>query len=383
MVTEMDQAASPRKSYIAGLDGIRALAIGLVLFSHSVIYDEFTSLHLIGFGAGYAGVAVFFVLSGYLITTLLLREEEQTGGISLRYFYLRRALRLFPALWLYLLVVGAIWLAGWLPQVPWHDFVSSLFYVRNFVGHGRETAHLWSLSLEEQFYFLWPLVMMGLPGRNRVRLGIALIGIVGVTFWRIYAARTGLASAGALYIRSDFRFDAPLFGCALALVMRTCPSAICWVNSTGRRSALLALAGVGGLGAWIGLRIDQAMFPGTDGIVVCLLSSVLVLSQVGSQNSGSGWLAWRPLVLIGQISYGVYLWQQLFLGPQIPAFEAIRTFPIGLAATFVVAAVSYYFLERPLLRLKEMRYYKTRGEEKNASSEALLQTRSSTPARVS
>ena len=97
MRVETGKAELPGSAYIPGLDGIRAMAIGLVLFSHSVIYEEFTQFCQIGLAAGYAGVAVFFVLSGYLITTLLLREEDRTDGISLSLFYLRRALRLFPA----------------------------------------------------------------------------------------------------------------------------------------------------------------------------------------------------------------------------------------------------------------------------------------------
>ena len=223
MGIEAAEPALPRTGYIAGLDGIRALAIGLVLFSHSVIFGEFTRLHLVGLGGGYAGVAVFFVLSGYLITTLLLREEERTGSISLGLFYMRRALRLFPALWLYLLVVGAIWLAGGLPNHPWHSFVSSFFYIRNLVGRGHETDHLWSLSIEEQFYLIWPLVLLCLPRRNFARLILALAGLAGVTAWRIYAARAGLTSPGTLYIRSDFRFDAPLFGCACAVAAGCAP----------------------------------------------------------------------------------------------------------------------------------------------------------------
>ena len=131
--------------HIPGLDGIRALALGLVLFSHHVIYDRFT--HLRPFAvAGFIGVGVFFVLSGYLITTILLREEERTGSISLRLFYLRRALRLFPALWLYLLVIGLIWLSGGLPDHPWHSLVSSRMvlaivstYMRSSLREERQT----------------------------------------------------------------------------------------------------------------------------------------------------------------------------------------------------------------------------------------------------
>ncbi len=338
--------------HVPGLDGIRAFAICLVLLSHSVIFGQFSSLRLVGLGGGYVGVAVFFVMSGYLITTLLLKEEDRTGGISLRAFYLRRALRLFPALWLYLLVVGAFCLAGQLPNHPWHSFVASLLYVRNFIGRGNETDHLWSLSIEEQFYLLWPVILVYLARRNSTRLGVALSGIAAVTAWRLLAANAGLASAGALYIRSDFRFDAPLFGCALALAIKVAPQLVNWSNSTPLRSSLLAAAGATGLIVWVVFRLGEKVYPGSGDTFVYLLSLMLLLSQVGVRRS-PGWFAWGPLVKLGQISYGVYLWQQFFLGPRVAPFYTVRTFPIGLLATLAVAATSYWLLERPLLRLKD------------------------------
>jgi peptidoglycan/LPS O-acetylase OafA/YrhL len=377
----MSVAVASRESlpegHIPGLDGIRALAIGLVLFSHSVIYDSFARLAPIGLVAGYAGVAVFFVLSGFLITNILLREEERTGYITLRLFYLRRALRLFPALWLYLLVVSLIWLSGKLPHHPWHSFVSSLFYFRNLVGRGHETDHLWSLSIEEQFYLLWPLVLVVLPQQNRLRLFIGIGVLNMVTWWRVFAAGTGAVPAGALYIRSDFRFDAPLFGCVLALVLRLAPRLVSWSNGTALRSRLLALIGTAGLGAWVGLRLGRFVYPGTDATIVCLLGVMLVLSQIGVRGQVSGWFTWRPVVLLGQISYGIYLWQQLFLGPQTAGFQSIRAFPIGLLATFAVATASYTFLERPLLRLKDQKFHKSLADIGSplASSTPAAQTR--------
>ncbi len=199
MSAEEGCPALPSRGYIPGLDGIRALAVGLVLFEHSVVFDQFSHLYSVGLNAGHTGVALFFVLSGYLITTLLLREEQRTSFISLRLFYIRRALRLFPVLWVYLFVVALFTLAGWLPHNPWHSFVSSLFYFRNVVGRGHETDQLWSLSIEEQFYILWPLVLIGLPKRNRARLVVAMGVLICITLWRIYAAKTGLASVGALF----------------------------------------------------------------------------------------------------------------------------------------------------------------------------------------
>ena len=344
----------PCRGHIPGLDGIRGLAVSLVLLSHSVIYGELGHLSFVGPDAGYTGVAIFFVLSGYLITTLLLREEQRTGFISLRLFYIRRGLRLFPALWLYLSVVAVIILAGWLPHNPWHSFVSSLFYVRNLVGRGHETQHLWSLSIEEQFYILWPLILVGLPRRDRARLAVALGALVGVTLWRIYAARTGLASVGALYIRSDFRFDAPLFGCVIALAERVVPQTVVRANRTPLRSDVMTAVGIVGLAVWNGMRLGEVVYPGTSATVSCLIGVVLVLSQTGERGHVSNWLTWQPLVALGQVSYGVYVWQQLFLGPPAPGFENIRTFPLGLLATFAVAFASYWYLEKPFLKLKDL-----------------------------
>ena len=256
-----------------------------------------------------------------------------------------------------MLVVSLIWFSGLLPHHPWHSFASSLLYVRNLVGRGHETDHLWSLAIEEQFYLLWPLVLVGLPGRNRVRLVFALGTLVSVTLWRVFAARAGLVSAGALYIRSDFRFDGPLFGCALALALRVAPRAVTWSNSTALRSGLLAVAGVAGITAWVGLRLNYKVYPGTDTTVVYLLGLMLVLSQIGARGRGSDWLAWRPLVMMGQVSYGIYLWQQLFLGPETQGFQTIRAFPVGLFASFAVAATSYWCLEKPILRLKDRKFH--------------------------
>jgi peptidoglycan/LPS O-acetylase OafA/YrhL len=340
--------------HVAGLDGVRGLAILLVLGSHSVIYTNAGGLTPNGLAAGSAGVAVFFVLSGYLITTLLLREEERDGSIQLTSFYARRALRLFPALWLYLLVVFGFWLAGRLPEHPWHSFVTSLFYVRNLVGRGHETDHLWSLAIEEQFYLLWPVFLCSVPARHRTRFWIVTGALLAVTLWRIAAAHYGLASPGALYIRTDFRGDAPLFGCAIALGLRAFPETARWLQSTCQ-SGLFSFLGVAGLAAWIGLRLGDDVIAGLDLTIVGLIGSAMVLSQAGSPSRVSRWLAWRPLTMLGQISYGVYLWQQLFLGPST-ALAFVRVFPIGLLLTLTVATLSFWCLERPLLRFKERRF---------------------------
>lgn len=353
------QIESTSNAYIPGLDGIRAMAICLVLFSHSVIYDQFSFLRTVGTHAGSTGVTVFFVLSGFLITTLLLREEDRYGCFSLRLFYMRRGLRLFPALWLFLLVVWVIWVNGYLPDHPWHSFVSSLLYVRNLVGRGHETAHLWSLSIEEQFYFLWPMVLLMTPKMNRTRLFIVLILIASVTAWRSYAIENNSAGIGALYMRTDFRLDAPLFGCALAILLQVAPKSVSWLNSTPVGSGVLALLGTAGIVSFLCFDLWNLLYKGLGSTVICIFGLLLIVSQLGVQSACSRVFSLRPFVLVGQISYGLYLWQQLFLGPLSTGFTAFRTFPFGLVTTFFVAAGSYWLLELPLIRLKDRRFHRT------------------------
>jgi peptidoglycan/LPS O-acetylase OafA/YrhL len=360
-VTEVTSAARPCElpllmTHVPGLDGIRGLAIALVLFSHSVIYDEFTAFRSAGLAAGSAGVTLFFVLSGFLITTLVMQEEDRTGAISLGRFYLRRSFRLFPALWLYLLVVFVIWACDALPHHPWYSFVTSLLYIRNIVGRGHETAHLWSLSIEEQFYIVWPIVFLATPSRNGVRLTIAICGILLVSLWRTYAANTMIVPVGTLYMRTDFRIDAPLFGCALALVRRLRPRPAAWLTSTRLGSNLLAVISLGGLAIFLLFGVGHRVMPGIDSTMVCLLGIIMVMSQIGTQGICARCLTWRPLVWLGQISYGVYLWQQLFLGPPISGLERFRSFPLGLFTTIVVALLSFHLIERPFNRFKNHRF---------------------------
>ncbi len=174
------------------------------------------------------------------------------------------------------------------------------------------------------------------------------------------------------FLRSDFRFDSPLFGCVLALALQVLPKTILWTNRTPERSDVMTVIGLVGLAVWIGMRQDELVYPGTAATVSCLLGVVLVLSQTGEQGRVSKWLTWAPLVAIGQVSYGVYIWHQLFVGPRTPGFESIRTFPISLVATLFVAVVSYWCLERPIVKLKD-RYFHTSSERRSAvSTEPML-----------
>lgn len=355
----MREKLKPKKpSYIAALDGIRAIALLLVLFSHSVIFDQFIWLHNIGVELGSLGVCIFFVLSGYLITRSLIQEEEKTGSISLKFFYIRRALRLLPALWIYILVVWILWIRGLLPGNPWHSFVTSLLYIRNLIGHGDATNHIWSLSVEEQFYFLWPLAIIPFPQQNIRRLFIAIIVISIVVVWRYYALTNHLASYGDVYIRTDFRFDSPLIGCAIALLENIQPKVFVLFNFSPFRSDIWLFTGIILLIHWIMYDLQSGNILGINSTVTSLIAGIIIISQIVNHNSfAKRFLTLLPLVLIGKISYGVYLWQGLFLGFQAGSLGFLRKFPIDIILSFSSAVISYYLIEKPLLKIKDKNFH--------------------------
>jgi peptidoglycan/LPS O-acetylase OafA/YrhL len=355
MSSQYNLTIKPQKlNYIPALDGIRAIALLLVLFSHSVIFDQFTSFRSVGLELGYAGVSIFFVLSGYLITRLLIQEEEKTGSISLNLFYIRRAFRLLPALWLYLLVVWVLWVKGLLPGNPWYSFITSLFYIRNLIGHGDVTNHLWSLSIEEQFYLLWPILLVIFPQQNYRRFFIILGITCIVVIWRCYAITNNLATYGNIYIRTDFRFDSPLIGCALALLERIRPRLFKQFNYSPFRSDLWLLIGVIMLIVWIKIQLQIGNIWGINSTVTSLIGGIIIISQIINNNSISKQcLTIPPLILMGKISYSVYLWQGLFLGYQSEPLGFMRKFPIGLILSFFSALISYILLEKPLLKIKD------------------------------
>ena len=167
-------------SRIASLDGIRGISILMVLVAHlsGTKNFPFTELmHQIG-DLGNLGVRVFFVISGFLITSLLLHEVKKTGTISLKGFYLRRTFRIFPAFYAYIAIMGVAWALGWIPLRA-ADVIHASTYTVNY-AHGRSwyIGHIWSLSVEEQFYLLWPAALLLLPRGEGTRRGAAIVAII-------------------------------------------------------------------------------------------------------------------------------------------------------------------------------------------------------------
>lgn len=323
--------------HLTGLDGIRAVAIGLVLLAH---YGPAAALPAWTICEGPFGVTVFFVLSGYLITTLLLREEHANGRISLRLFYARRALRILPPAYVYLAVVAVLILVGVFPP-DWESVAGAAFFYRSFlpIDKGVEPAgHFWSLSIEEQFYFVWPLALVLTSTSTRLLLAGF---VVSVPLWRsgLSLWLTGTPYGGP---PGEFHYDALMAGCLMALLEDAgCP---------------LPRRGFWGLVALAVLIASFADVVKTSAVPTLLptlrYGCVAVVIAVAVRNPAGLWarlFELPPLAWMGRLSYSLYIWQQLFapeIGLDWPWF-------VGLPLTFLAASGSYYLLEKPLNELRK------------------------------
>ncbi len=358
-------AHAPRRFYQPELDGLRFYAFLGVFVFHILpeLRTFYTDLHLpltslwLGIArSGACGVDLFFALSAFLITSLLLRERQQTGGISLRFFYVRRILRIWP---LYFVVLAlAVVLAHTVPSqtLPWYHLVGSLLFVGNWVTAAFSRpksvgAPLWTVSIEEQFYLVWPALMKTLGRRGMIIA--AVVTFLLATLNQIGVVLTGLSSR-YIYYGSTSRSASLALGVLLALFADHLPAL------TRRMRWLLLTAGLVGWIAASGWLIDQ---PGpldmraVLGRLVASLGAVAILyAGLGSRSRlvTSDWVVW-----LGKISYGLYLLH--FVGILIMVellcprwgWPLLATRALGLLITVPLAWASYRWIESPFLRWKD------------------------------
>ncbi len=322
------------------------------MLSHGFLLTGGTSrpVRAVGYIAGHLGglgVALFFAISGYLITTLLLEEADRLAGVSLRGFYVRRAFRILPAAYLYLIVLAIIDVCGWLGEsLRRGELASAAFFYSNYwPARSWYTAHFWSLSMEEHFYLLWPVLLAGLGARRSLIPAGALLFASAV--WRPWSLAHMSLSYPALQ-RTDTRLDAFLYAGLPAILLHgpyRLPLLRVLTASWFRASSVLALAA-----AWAWMVAGSALSTGTL-VESALLPAILVSVIYSPPSRIFRMLEWAPLRWVGRISYGLYLWQQLFFTPQPSASlsVAIETFLPSLILTFAAATMSYYLLERPLM----------------------------------
>jgi len=385
-----------RVPYLPGLDGLRAVAVVAVMVYHA------NSTWL---SAGFLGVEVFFVISGYLITLLLIAEKERTGGVRLGQFWFRRARRLLPAL--FLMMVGLVIYMALFDRRPMGqtrgDLLAGTFYVSNWfqvwVGHSYTAAeafaplrHLWSLAVEEQFYLLWPLIMMLILRFRRdklprvaiwlVAISVGLAAIVAAMYisGTVYIgvdSTTGAPSCGpreshgyvtlfgrcinvneTMYIGTITRAGGLMLGAAFAMVWRPIAIMRSPMRHRGRRIDLIALASLAGLALLMNklyllnkhdLSYDTWLFRG--GFIATGVCSIGVIAAATHRRSWIGRLMGiAPLRWVGTRSYGLYLYHwpiyQVLRDPGQPL--QLRQFVIAMLITVPITELSYRFVELPI-----------------------------------
>ncbi len=382
-----------RLPYLPGLDGLRALAVVAVLLYHA---------GLPWIPGGFLGVEVFFVISGYLITSLLLAEWHGRGRIDLKAFWLGRARRLLPALYLVLaatLAFAVLFLPDEVARLR-GDAIAAFGYVTNWylvfgqesyfetVGRPSLLQHLWSLAIEEQFYVLWPLLFfvgLGTKVARWRRRGVLIAVLAGAAASALLMAilyQPGV-DPSRIYYGTDTRAAGLLIGVALAFVWE--PGRFFTQNHlrqafghrTGRWPAplLLDVLGLGALGGlvWFCLRLDETQpFLFRGGFALVALATAVVIAVVVHPRAylGPGLLGWRPLRWIGLRSYGIYLWHWpvfMVTRPQLDVpLDGLPLLALRLAATVVLADLSYRFVETPIRRGALKRAWRALREARGA-----------------
>ena len=355
--------------YMPGLDGLRALAVVAVIAYHSEIESV---------PGGFLGVEIFFVISGYLITALLLEEFNLNSAINLRQFWGRRARRLLPALLLY--IGGAVAFAYSMADdvVPTKgEVLSTLGYVYNWFGIFQEISytdvferknffhHLWSLAVEEQFYLLWPILLLCLQRyiSRRITISLLVLGIMSSAFlmWTMYQP---FEDPLRVYYGTDTRASGLLIGALLAYIWRPWNAEKSELFPKGKDALLPVGLGALGILIWANMHYTLLM-PDADqlfrgGFLITSIVTAVVIACVVTPNSNlNSILGLAPFVWVGKRSYGLYLWHW-------PVFQLTRErvdvdingwelFAVRMFVTLVLVEISYQCIERPIRERRMMR----------------------------
>lgn len=342
-----------RLGYLSCLDGLRGFAVLVVIAFHANV--PFLQ-------GGLIGVDIFFVLSGFLITALLIQEWEQYGKINFKNFYIRRALRLLPALVALLFIYVIV--ASLFPDNPRNHILAAFIALVNLTNWARAfdweipsfLGHTWSLSIEGQFYLLWPPILMILLRYMQSRFLITIIVFSSALFlglYRVYMLATG-ASVSRLYNGLDTRADSLLLGCVVGIAIAS--------NLIPKDNRILGVIKYASIVSWLGLlvmivvaRLESHIMYYYGYFIISIFSGFIILSfflypsLLPRKMMNKKWLVW-----LGRISYGLYLWHYpVFRVLQLKVSSSwLLVLIIGGGLSIFIATLSFYFLERPLFQLK-------------------------------
>jgi peptidoglycan/LPS O-acetylase OafA/YrhL len=336
---------------IPSLDGLRAVAVTEVIVYH---------LGIPGSPGGSHGVMAFFVLSGFLITWLLLSEEEKFGNISLSSFYKRRVLRIFPAFYC-MWFVSVVLLLIERKTISWGAFFSCFFYVGNYwfgiTNRGDQVMGMaWSLGVEEQFYIFWPLCFI-LFRHNLKRLTQVLLGIIFVAwFYRVFLCFYVHPPHNYLEYAFDTRMDSLMVGCLTAILLkrRVLDRLLNVIaqNPLLPFFTLILLGIVVSLGSFVQFDYRHTVTFALEPFLVAIL--LIQLVQFGFTAPWS-WLNWLPIRFVGRISYPLYLYHLLAINQTeflLPNLRLRWQYPVMISLSFLFAVCSYFLVEKPFLALK-------------------------------
>lgn len=355
------------KSYIPALDGLRGIAIITVIISHMLLNTSLAKYML-----GNIGVEIFFVLSGFLITTLLLKEKMRTGSISLTNFYIRRALRILPVAYLFLMVLLVLSYIFTL-NTSAGSFMASAFYIRNLhlnYAANSYNAHFWTLAVEEQFYFIFPLLLV-YSLKNYLRIVYFLVLAVPVLQFLGYN-NIGIFQSNVVIHKITFLIinlfgngtTSILIGSGMAIFMFTTSFAREGFKTNKFLSIVVFCAA-------ITFRLAFADTATSNYIISTIFSiAIAAVIAICLYNTGDMFneiLQSKALIKLGILSYSIYIWQQIFLHqpPWTGLFKYADSLFFNLPVLFIVAWVSYYFYEVRFLKLKEKYSWNHLNKEKS------------------
>lgn len=347
---------------IKGFDGLRGLSIITVLLTHLGVIDKVIAydngLRLSYLVQGMTGVTLFFTISGFLITLLFLYEQRETGSISIKNFYIRRFLRLLPPLLIFFTVVAYLTFDEKIPGTAL-GLVTSIFYLYNFMPRAKftgELTHTWSLAVEEQFYLIWPWVIIFIRQAKKI-LAIIFILIVTCFLFAYFAPSINVHNdAGEIVPLTSKYFVGRWFIPAVAPIMTGALFAYVsfYYPDFFKNKTTKYASAVGALFLYLApLWMPEEILGLTNFVQAGGFGLLMMFIYTHQNNILTRVLSFRPLAFIGKISYGIYVYQGLFLRTGPNGTLWIQKFPQNILLTFLIAVISYYLVEKPFLKLKD------------------------------